>query len=202
VAQITIDNQNAPANPSSGKSVVWVDSGSNGLIATTSAGKHLGSLSRNESSANQGPGFASDTYITNSGLLIPSFGMKVGQMAKWTIALSKTAAGVAAPVLQVRIGPNQSTADTSRLTFTSTIIAVATATAGLMIVMVGVNSVAASGAIAGGYGFTHTNFGDGGAGASIGFDNTAVQGQFLGLSFNAGASASYTISHVSAELIG
>lgn len=201
MADILIDQQAAPANPAAGKSVVWVDNGTGALIATNSAGKHLGSLSRNESVASQAPGTA-DTYITNSGLQIPSFGMKVGQQFKWIISLSKTAAGTAAVILQARIGAAQTTADTSRLSLTQTIAQAATATAAMLVVTVGVEAVSATGTIAGGFGFTHTNFGDGKEGQSATFDNSALGGQFLGLSITTGLAAVWTIRHVSAELIG
>lgn len=202
MADVLIDNETAPGTPAAGKSIVWVDSGSKKLAVIDDTGRINGVLSRNDATASQGAGFAVDTYVTNSGILIPSFGMKALQLYRWTISLSKTAAGVAAPIIAVRVGVNQSTADTARLTLTGVVASVATATQGLLTVNVAVRNIAAGGVVAGGFGFTHPNFGDGGSGVSAGFDNTALAGQFIGLSFNGGIGASITLTHVAAELIG
>lgn len=202
MADILIDNQTAPSTPAAGKSVIWVDSTTKLLVQTNDAGRHTGDYSRNDAIAAQGAGFATDTYITNSGIQIPSFGMKVGQCYKWLISCSKTAAGSTASVLTVRIGSNQSTGDTSRLAMTQGIAQAATATKGLMWVIVSVQIVSASGVIGGGWGFSHTNFGDGGSALSSTFDNTALAGQYVGLSFNGNTSAAYTLNAVVAELVG
>jgi hypothetical protein len=211
MADVLIDNQAAPSTPAAGKTVIWVDNGSGALVATNSAGRHLGSLSRNDGVGSQLLG-AADTYVTNSGLLLPSFGMKAGQFVRWFLTLSKTAAGTAAAVVNVRIGSAQTTADTARLVLTQAAAEAqsALAASAIMMVMVGVRSVSATGVIAGGFGFTQTYqatagnlaLGGGADGASSTFDNTALAGQFVGLSINAGASSAWTISHVTGELIG
>lgn len=201
MADILLDNQAAPTTPAAGKSVLWVDSTTKKLIQTDDGGAHRGMISKNFATASQGAGFASDTYITNSGILIPSYGMQQGQVYRWWVSMSKTGAGVATPIAQVRIGSNQSTADTSRLTLTGT-AAAATASGGHMIVTAMVRTVSASGVLVGGLGFSNSLFGGGADAVSSTFDNTALAGLYVGLSFNAGASASYTIDGVHAELIG
>src|SRR5882724_1949284 len=103
MAQLLIDNQTAPTTPAASKSVLWVDSTTKKLVQTDDTGRHLGFLSRNDATASQALG-TGNTYVTNSGLLIPSFGMKAGQLYRWTISLSKTAAGVAAAVVGISIG--------------------------------------------------------------------------------------------------
>lgn len=204
MAQHLIDNQGAPSSPAAGKSILWVDNGTGGFVATDSTGRHKGSLSRNDSTASQ-TGFAADQYITNSGILIPSFGIKAGQQYKWTFDVKKTAAGVAAAAVIIRIGPNQTTADAGRLTLTADVIQTAAIAAGLMTVMIGIRNSGAAGVLAGGFGIaagSGVGLGSGASGASIGFDTTILAGQYMGLSLNAGAAAAWTIQHVSAELIG
>lgn len=64
-------------------------------------------------------GFATDTYIANSALDLDALGApRVGRCYHWRFIVSKTAAGIAAPVLTVRVGTAGTTADTARLTFT------------------------------------------------------------------------------------
>jgi hypothetical protein len=167
------------------------------------AGLVRGSLSRNAATASQGPGFAADTYVTNSGILIPSMGMKAGQLYRWTITLSKTAAGTAAAVVTVRIGSTQTTSDTSRLALTTSTAQTAAVAEGIIFVAVGVRSVSATGVIAGGFAVAAPEgLGGGKDGVSSTFDNSALAGQYVGISINGGASAAWTITHVDAELIG
>lgn len=204
MADILIDNQSAPTTPAAGKSVLWIDSTTKKLIQTDDTGHRFGGqISRNWSVASQGPGFAADTYITNSGLLIPSFGLEVGQLYRWFISLSKTAAGVATPILIVRLGPNQSTADTAVITLTGA-AATAAAAGGHLIVTAQIRTVSATGVVVAAFGFDASvlAFGGGIDGVSATLDLTARAGQFMGLSFNGGASAAITVSGVHAELIG
>lgn len=203
MADILIDNQAAPSTPASSKSVLWVDSTTKKFVQTADDGRRYGTLSRNWSTASQGAGFAADTYVTNSGLLIPSYGMEVGQMYRWWITLSKTAAGTAAPIIIIRIGSNQSTADTARLTLTGQ-AATAALSGGILVVTASVRTVSASGVLVGSFGFISGILGLGGGidGVSATFDNTTLAGQYVGISYNAGASASVTVTSVEAELIG
>lgn len=206
MADILIDNQAGPSTPTSGKSVIFVDSTSKKLSQLDDGGIVQGTLSRNSATASQGAGFAADTYVTNSGLVIPSFGMKAGQLYRWIITASKTAAGTAAAVYTVRIGSNQSTADTSRLALTAA-VQTGVADNGTLIVTVQVRNVGASGVIAGAASWAKTQAGTAGFGGSIdgvssSFDNTALAGQFVGLSINGGASAAWTLTSCHSELIG
>jgi hypothetical protein len=201
MADILIDTQGAPATPAAGKAVLFIDSTTKRFITLNDAGNFNGRLSGNDASASQGAGFASDTYVTNSGILIPSIGMKAGQLYRWLISLSKTAAGTAAAVVTVRIGAAQTTSDTSRLALTASVAQTAAAANGILQVMVGVRNVGASGVIAGGFGMmSSVGLGGGADGVSSSFDNSALAGQFVGLSINGGASAAWTITHVSCDL--
>lgn len=183
---------------------MFVDSTTKKQVLLDDAGYYSGVLSRNSATASQGAGFAADTYVTNSGLLIPSFGMKAGQIYRWWISLSKTAAGTAQAIYVVRIGTTQTTADTSRLSLTATTAQTAAVSAGLICIQVGVRNVSATGVIAGGVGVQSNNAGLGSGidGASSTFDNTALGGQYVGLSINGGASAAWTVTHVTGEILG
>ncbi len=199
MADILIDNQTAPTTPASSKSILWVDSTTKREIQTDDGGVHRGVLSKN-ASAGQQTGFAADTYLTNSDILIPSFGMQVGQVYEWEVGIEKTAAGTAAIVTNVRIGSARTTSDTSRAALTQLVAQTATAASIIMRVTALVRTVSASGVIVammsfGGSGTT-TGFGDGDRIVSSTFDNTALAGQYVGLSLNGGASASYTIDSV------
>ena len=96
MADILIDNQTLPSTPAAGKSVLYVDSTTKKPVALDDGGTARGLLSRNASTASQGAGFASDTYLTNSNLLIPSSGIQAGMVFEWRIGVTKTAAGTAA----------------------------------------------------------------------------------------------------------
>lgn len=203
---IRLDNQTAPSTPASGKTRLFVDSTTEQLGVMNDTGRTFGSLSRNDATASQGAGFSSDTYVTNSGLLIPSFGMKAGMLFNWIITGSKTAAGTAGAVYTVRIGAAQTTADTSRLALTAGAQTAATDN-GTLFVTVQVRNVGASGVIAGAASWAKTQAGTAGFGGSIdgasaSFDNSALGGSYVGLSINGGASAAWTLTSVFAELIG
>lgn len=212
MADILIDNQASPSTPAAGKSVVFVDSTSKKLALLADDAHVYGTMARNNATASQGAGFASDTYVTNSGLIIPSCGMQAGQLYRWIISLSKTAAGTAQAAINIRIGTNQTTADTARLTLTQAAAEAQSALAASAILQVffGVRNVGASGVLVGAFGFSQTYqatagnlaFGGGIDAVSSSFDNSALAGQFVGLSINGGASAAWTITHVAAELIG
>lgn len=203
MADILMDNQAAPSTPAASKSVLWVDSTTKKQAQTDDAGHHYGILSRNWSTASQGAGFASDTYITGSNLLIPSFGMQVGQLYRWWVTFSKTAAGTATPILIVRIGAAGAIGDTARNTMTGQ-AATAAVSGGIMLAECFVRTVSATGVTVGSFGFASGVLGPGGGIDNVSgtFDNTAVAGQYVGISLNAGASAAWTVTSVHAELIG
>lgn len=203
MADILLDNQATPSTPASGKSVVYPDTNTERLATRNDTGLVTGLLSRNWSTAQQGAGFSSDTYVTGSGIKIPDCGMQVGQVYRWYVSVQKTAAGTDAVVYTIRLGANQTTADTARNQQTAVIAQTATADGGLIIVTCVVRAVdATNGVIAMGVGVcAGGGFGGGVDGASSTFDNSAVGGQYLGLSINGGASASWTVQHVSAELL-
>lgn len=206
MGKLTLLTESVPATPGAGYAVQYPDSLTKRLALVDDAGKVTGIISKRDSTAAQGPGFASDTYLTDSGILIPSGGMRVGQRYQWKIGVTKTAAGTASAVYTVRIGSAQTTADTSRLAMTASAAQTAAADEGLLMVDYVVRSVAASGVCAGCAAWAKTLAGNAGLGGSevavgAGFDNQALAGLFVGLSINGGASAAWTVDIVSADLI-
>jgi len=202
MADILIDNQVAPATPAASKSVLWVDSTQKRLIQTDDGGIHRGVIAHANSTSAQGAIATTEVYLTGSSLQIPSFGMQVGMEFVWYISASKTAAGVAAPVWTYRIGSAKTTADTSRLALTSGQIQTAAVGDGILVARLVCHIASAVGTIAGSGGTGPAPFGGGGAGTSATFDNTAtIAGQFIGLTVTTGASAAWTVTAVSADLI-
>lgn len=200
------DEQGVPSAPGAGVAKQWPDNVGSGFFERDDT--RCWGRTHRAAVASQGPGFASDTYLTNSGLLIPSFGLQAQTMFEWLIAASKTAAGTATPIIQVRIGSNQTTADTSRLTLTGP-AQTAAIDSGILTVLVTVRNVGASGVLQGHMSWGHNGaaagFANNDAGAadatSSAFDNSALSGLFAGLSINGGGSAAWTITQVRAQAI-
>lgn len=202
-----IATETVPAQPAAGKLAVWPDVNGKILCWKDDAGLITG---RGDvaSIAAQGAGFAADTYVTDSGLVIPSFGPQVRSRIRWIISASKTAAGIATPVYTIRIGPNRSTADTSRLVLTGP-AQTAAADAGVLSIYLVFRASGAVAVIQGDMNFDHnlaaTGFANNATAAvsatSASFDATALAGQFIGLSINGGASAAWTISQVRGEAV-
>lgn len=152
------------------------------------------------STAAQSPTANSDTYITNSGILIPAEGLAVGDHFQWWIGVTKTAAGTGTPVWTFRIGTARTTTDTSRLAITST-AQVATASGTLVVVDLLVRAVSATvGVIVGSINTGAASFGIGGNAVSATFANNALAANYVGLSINTGAAAAWTINSVYGEL--
>jgi hypothetical protein len=213
MAIITLAEQSAPSTPSSGNGTIFVDSTASLLCFKDDAGK-VYARSTNAAIAAQGAGFATDTYLTNSDLLIPSFGLQAKTAFLWMISASKTGAGTAQPIYNIRIGSNRTTADTARLTLTGP-AQTAIADIGTLYILVTVRSIGGSGVIQGTAYWAHrgtaantTTSGTGFAndstghveGTSAGFDMTALAGNYIGISINGGTSASWTLTQVVSEV--
>ena len=164
----------------------------------------------NQGSASAGSGFASDTYVTNSDLLIPSFGLQARAMFYWAISLSKSANGTAAPVYTIRQGAARTTSDTSRLAITGP-AQTAASDVGLIEIIAPMRTVGSGSAaiMQGSVFMAHNNAATGLANnaasaveaTSAGFDSTTSAGQYLGLSINGGASNAWLITQCQGYLI-
>jgi hypothetical protein len=208
MADILIDNQSVPTTPAAGKSIFYVDSTTKRPIVVDDGGGLRGTfLSGNDSTASQTLGTA-NTYVTNSGILIPSMGMKAGMLFRWLIFYTKTAASTATVAYTVVIGPNQTTADTVRGTLTS-VAQTAAVDGGLFMFNFHVRSVSATGATAFNYGIAGkvaaNAVGFGSSALDVvpaTFDNSALAGQYVGLCINPGAASAWTSTMVECKLTG
>ncbi len=149
---------------------------------------------------------AADTYVTSSNLTIGAR-QKAGTIIKYRLGITKTGAGVAAPVFNVRFGTAGTTADTAR--WTSSTLTAQTAAADSAWVDITITCYAVN-AVTGQYGVTFM-MGHGLAAtgfstqmvqvatvSTASFDNTSAS-LIVGLSINPGASAAWTMRLVAAE---
>lgn len=211
MADIILDEQSVPTTPASGKLVLYPDSSASLPAFKNDAGRSgvLVGATRNASIAAQGAGFAADTYVTDSDLLIPSFGLQARSAFLWHLSASKTAAGVATPTYNIRIGSLRTTSDTARLVLVGP-AQTAVADIGTLIIMLTVRSIGAAGVLQGTAWWSHrgtaasSTVGTGFAndatghveGTSAGFDDSNLGGLFIGLSIDGGTSAAWTLTQV------
>lgn len=160
----------------------------------------------NFSTSNQGAGFSSDTYVTGSSILIPAQRPRAGTIYTCEISGSKTAAGTATPIINLRYGTNATTADTSVGTYTFSAGTAATDQFRLRIMALyrsvgsGTSAVLQSHCEA--VSQPTTGFSSLLKGiwqTSSGHDSTTAN-TYLGVSINGGASASWTIYQVVASI--
>lgn len=200
MADILLDEQSGPATPSAGQMVLFADSSNSQWMQKNDSGLYLGDITT--SIAAQIASHSADTYY--KGLQLPSFSMQAGMVVEWYFPVTKTA-GTATPIYTIRIGPNQSTADTSRLVITGP-AQTAVADTGFVRVMVTCRNVGAAGVLQGMVWLQHNLAATGLAntpagfslveGTSAGFDNTALGGQYIGLSVNPGTSAAWVVNQL------
>jgi hypothetical protein len=173
--------------------------------AMVSLNDTVNNRSTNFSTADQSPA-VTRTYITGSQLLAPPTGWKVGTMFRWTVFISKTAAGTTAPIFDLAFGTLGTTGDTARVTLTGAVTTALADTAMVTITGVVRGPVAAGSAttivtgtmqIANNLSFT-TGFKTQVINAdSAGFDITAATS--CGLCCTPGTSSAWTIHQVTAE---
>lgn len=177
-------------------------------MAATVAQRQVNQLF-NQSTAGQGAGFASDTYLTGSSIAIPA-GLKAGSRYRCVFSVTKTAAGTATPIVNVRFGTNGTTADTSLATLTFLAQTAATDDA-IFQIYITFRSVGSgtSAVVQAEAELKHSNNSTGFSGTagtkivratSSGFNSTTAN-SIIGISVNGGTSASWTVSTVQADLV-
>jgi hypothetical protein len=206
MGDLLIDNQGVPLTPAAGKSILYIDSTGKRHVTLDDTGAARGLLAKNAAIASQGPGFAVDTWVTGSDLIVPSSGLQAGLLFRWVITASKTAAGLASPVIAIRLGAARSVADLAIQAFV-TAAQTAVADNGTLFITSLLRNVGAAAIMAGCAAWAKTQTGLVGFGGSIdnvggAFDSTGRAGQFVSLSINGGAAAAWTLTSVSAEMIG
>ena len=210
MSDIVLDVQSASATPAAGQIVIFPETGGKRLTFKDDAGRTytLGEgCIRNQSNAVSGAGFAVDTYVAGSNITVPaSLTLQVGSQYRCKISLSKTAAGVATPICNVRVGTLGTTADAAMFTFTGA-IQTAAADVGFIEVLFTVNTIGATGTMRGTYVLKHNvASGAGLSGTDIieqgnGSFNTTTASLIIGISLNFGTAASVITTQVEAELL-
>lgn len=161
----------------------------------------------NASTAQQGAGFSSDTYLAGSSIAVPSGSLKQGSIYRCVFDVSSGGLGVAAPIIYVRFGTNGSTADTAIATLT---FAAQTMVAddGAFEIFASFRAVGASAVVQVVGRITHalsitglSTAVSGTVRATSGAFNSSTANSIIGLSVDAGALASWTVQLVQAELV-
>lgn len=155
------------------------------------------------STAAQGAGFATDTYLTGSYIKFPAL-PKIGTKYKCRFSVSKTAAGTATPIIQVRYGTAGTTADTSRNSHTFSAGTAAT-DVGVFEVYAIFRAVGASAVVQSWCSLVSqptTGFSSllKGVQTTSGTFDSTVASLGAGVSVNGGTSAAWTVQLVSAEI--
>lgn len=207
MSELEVETQVAPGTVSANKMIVFAESVGKKLTYKDDAGRYYtipGSV-RNWNTADVTAN-AADTYVTGSSLTVPTgLLLQVGVTFSWNIYMTKTAAGVAAPVWRIRVGTNGSTADTARVTFTQVAAQTAVVDAGEVEITAILRNTGAAGVLAAGLTMNHvlatTGFSTLGANVqqvtSAGFDTT-VANTIIGLSVDPGAAGVWTLQVVQA----
>jgi hypothetical protein len=162
----------------------------------------------NQSLASQGPGFASDTYLTGSSIAVPQGALRAGTRYRVRLDVRKTAAGTASPVFTLRFGTAGGLADAALGTLTFpvqtavvddgrfdvdvTFRSTGTGTAAVVQIVGSMTHSLASTGLANSPGPVRRA-------TSAGF-NSEQAGAVIGLSINGGTLAAWTVSLVQASL--
>jgi hypothetical protein len=161
----------------------------------------------NQSLADQGPGFAVDSYLAGSAIAIPAAALKAGTRYRVIFDVRKTAAGAAAPQITLRFGTAGTVADAALCVMTFP-VQTAAADDGRFSLEVTFRSVGAGTAVVQSVAaLTHTLLSSGLANspgpvrrATSAPFNSTLAGAVIGVSVNGGALAAWTVSLVQASL--
>jgi hypothetical protein len=176
------------------------------MTRVLNAARRAGSAQVIESIADQVVN-ATNTYIDGSSLPFSSLDARTS--LRWRLWLSKTAAGVAAPVIKVVSGPLATIADTARLTFTGPAQTAAADAAYIEILALLRSAGGSTSAVLNGvFRMTHNLDATGFAvlgtptilAESAGFDST-IRDVVAGLTIDPGAAGVWTIEGIIAEVV-
>lgn len=208
MAEHLVDVQGPPTTPAAGKSFLFPHTSSKRWASKDDAGRVLTMPPITNHNMADVVASAADTYLTGSRLDVPSHLLQAGTIFLWRFFMTKTAAGVAAPTWNVRVGILGTVADASRLLFTGPVQTAAVDT-GEVVIRAILRSIGAAGVLAGGLVLSHNLATTGFANiedphlqvTSAGFDTT-VANLIVGVSVNPGAAGVWTHQLVMAEMLG
>jgi len=210
MSEFLLDEQSPPVSPSAGTSFLfphnyatlkqWAVKNSDGTVFMI-PGLNNGNTADAVASA-------ADTYLTGSSIVIPGHLMQVKTRFRWRFAMTKSAAGTAAPIWRVRIGINGTTADAAILTFTQVALQTAVVDTGIVQIDAILRNIGVAGVLAGSLQMQHVLAATGFSTlttnilqvTSAGFDTT-VANLIAGVSVNPGASGVWTHQLVTAEAL-
>lgn len=209
MADIILDNQAVPPTPAAGKVILYTETSGKKFSAKDDSGRThtLAGAIRNQNTADVVAN-AADTYLTGSNIAIPTgMGFQVGSLYQITMYVTKTAAGVAAPIWVVRVGTAGTTADAAILTLTQIALQTAAADTALVTITAVLRNVGAAGVFAGGLAMHHVLSATGFSTldhnvlqvTSAGFVTTTPN-LIIGVSVNPGAAGVWTHQVIAAEL--
>lgn len=208
MSRIILSESAVPSAPAAGKVNVYASNDADPLLMVQDdAGKRasVGGLRLNQNTADVTAN-AANTYLTGSSINLGTSGLRAGTRIRWTMYMTKSAAGTAAPIFTVVWGTNGTTADTARLTYTL-LAQTANADTGRCDIDVIVRTHSTTGVIQGALSFSHNGTTTGLANAaqeqiqqsaSAAFDTT-VANSIVGICCNPGASGVWTFQQVMAE---
>ena len=153
--------------------------------------------------------FDTEAYVAESKLTIPDDFLQAGSVCRWVMHVTKTAFGVAAPIIRIRTGTNGSISDSAKCSLTfdaQTAVAdegwieieaqfrsVGTGTSAILVAIGKIEHE-------GGTGGLSTKNPSIASVVSSGFNsNPAGNASFIGLSIVAGASAAWSIDYIRGE---
>lgn len=205
MAQIRLDTQSKPTTPSAGQGLLYFNNTTKALQSINDAGLVRSYGYVNFSTASQAPTAATRTYITGSNIAVAAGALQVGTMFRWTISMTKTAAGIAASTFDICFGTAGTTADTARVSFTKPAGTAVVDEGFVTITAICRGPVGASGVVAGTFQMTHNLSATGHATipcvnvttVSSAFDITTPTN--IGVCLTSGASDAITIQVVTAE---
>lgn len=150
---------------------------------------------------------AADTYLPGSSIAIPQGKIKATTIYRCRFNASKTAAGVAAAVLNIRVGTAGTTADTARVS-PAFQIQTAAADDGYVDLECVFRTAGATATISATGMLNHRGGGTGLVASSLGFAiavgssfDVTTSGLIIGVSLNPGAAAVWTINNVTSDLV-
>lgn len=117
------EQASGPSTPASTKVAMWFDNTAtprprfmddSGTSFTILDSTHNNWFLTNASTSSVAAGYAADTYLAGSSITIPAAGLyKAGTIYRCQFDMTKTGAGVATPILTLRMGTAGTTSDTS-----------------------------------------------------------------------------------------